>query len=79
MIIDSMGGVDEGPVFVWINGLRGPEPQKWAEHSVGYLPPDPTRPTILASFKISQREFTEPLDVLGRRYPCKTKSNQEEK
>jgi hypothetical protein len=48
--------MSEGPLFVWIQGLRGPSPQKWAELSVGYRPRDPTRPAMLASFKITDRE-----------------------
>jgi hypothetical protein len=69
MIDSSDDSSDEGPWFVWINGMRGPEPQKWAE----YYPPDVTRPAVLATHKITPLEFTETLAVLAVRYPCAVK------
>jgi len=53
--------------FVWVRGLEGPEPQKWAamEFGVG----DWKRPLVLAWLELPADERRLPLSMLARQYP----------
>jgi hypothetical protein len=52
--------------FVWLRGLRGPEPQRWTDPTVG---PD-FEDRILAAVPISGEDLSVPLDDLIRRFPA---------
>jgi len=53
--------------FVWVRGLDGPEPQKWAplEFGVG----DWKREQVLAYLELPEEERHLSLSMLARRYP----------
>jgi hypothetical protein len=53
--------------FVWVRGLDGPEPQKWAamEFGVG----DWKREQVLAYIELPEEERQLSLSMLARRYP----------
>jgi len=55
--------------LVWINGLRGPEPQKWAEKQTANGKPVPT----LAKHELTPLEANMPLSELANRYPYEAK------
>ena len=52
--------------LVWIEGLRGPEPQKWSSEGLwGQL----SRTDVIVRFPLSEREAELPLDQLARLHP----------
>ena len=52
--------------LVWIEGLRGPEPQKWhADALWGQL----NRTDVIIRYPLTSKEAKLPLDQLARRYP----------
>jgi hypothetical protein len=52
--------------LVWIEGLRGPEPQKWSSEGLwGQL----GRTDVIVRFPLSYREAELPLDQLARLHP----------
>lgn len=51
--------------FVYIQGLRGPEAQKWDGEQTVNQKPVPT----LAKFPLHDGEFTLAIDYLKERYP----------
>lgn len=53
--------------FVWVTGLYGPEPQKWARLDFGIG--DWKRPHVLAYRPLLEDERRLPLSELARRYP----------
>ncbi len=53
--------------LVWVRGLDGPEPQKWAELDFGVG--EWKRPQVLAFRELSEEERSLPLSALARRYP----------
>jgi hypothetical protein len=53
--------------FVWVRGLQGPEPQKWASLDFGLG--EWKRPQVLACRELSAEERQLALAVLARRYP----------
>jgi len=53
--------------FVWVRGLEGPEPQKWAALDFGIG--DWKRPLVLAWLELSAEERHLALSALARRYP----------
>lgn len=53
--------------FVWVTGINGPEPQKWASLDFGIG--DWRRPQVLAYRELAQDERQLPLSALARRYP----------
>jgi hypothetical protein len=53
--------------FVWVRGLEGPEPQKWAALDFGIG--EWKRPLVLAWLELSDEERQLPLSALARRYP----------
>ena len=53
--------------FVWVRGLEGPEPQKWAALDFGIG--EWKRPLVLAWLELSDEERRLPLSALARRYP----------
>lgn len=55
--------------LVWIDGLRGPEPQKWAENQTSNGKPVPT----LAKHELTPLEANMPLSELVNRYPYEAK------
>jgi hypothetical protein len=49
--------------FVWVWGLRGPEPQKWMpDYKVA-------RPSVIAEFLLQPGEEKLSIDELAKRYP----------
>jgi hypothetical protein len=53
--------------FVWIEGLRGPEPQKWSPDALwGQL----GRQDVLVRFPLTDQEAKLPLGQLAKRYPA---------
>jgi len=56
--------------FVWINGLSGPEPQKWGEEQYVNQKPVPT----LAKHELTPLENNLPISELVNRYPYEAKS-----
>ncbi len=53
--------------FVWVRGLEGPEPQKWASLDFGVG--DWKRPQVLAWRELPEEERHLALSMLARRYP----------
>lgn len=55
-----------GGTFVWLKGLRGPEPQKWPHDA-----PTGVRAagTVLATHKIGAEAYALSFDELERRFP----------
>jgi len=52
--------------FVWVEGLRGPEPQKWSSDGlVGQL----GRQDVIVRFSLTDREADLSLDQLAKRHP----------
>ena len=52
--------------FIWIDGPRGPEPQKWSSDALwGQL----ARQDIIVRFPLSDREAGLSLDPLARLHP----------
>jgi hypothetical protein len=52
--------------FVWVEGLRGPEPQKWSSDALwGQL----NRQDVIVRFPLTEREAELPLDRLARLHP----------
>ncbi len=52
--------------LVWIEGLRGPQPQKWSSDSFwGQL----GRQDIIVRFPLAEREAELPLEQLARLHP----------
>ncbi|MDE2377766.1 hypothetical protein [Bradyrhizobium sp.] len=61
-------GVSDLPRFlVWVRGLEGPEPQKWAALDFGIG--DWRRPQVLAWLELPEEERQLSLSMLARRYP----------
>ncbi|WP_036049053.1 hypothetical protein [Bradyrhizobium sp. Tv2a-2] len=53
--------------FVWIDGPRGPEPQKWSSDALwGQL----GRQDVLVRFPLTDHEARLSLDQLIKRYPA---------
>ncbi len=57
--------------FVWVRGLSGPEPQKWAELDFGVG--DWKKRYVLVSYPLNEAESSLSLDQLCRLYPSPTK------
>lgn len=53
--------------LVWIEGLRGPEPQKWSSDA---LWGQRGRNDVLVRFPLTDQDAKLPLDLLSRRYPA---------
>jgi hypothetical protein len=53
--------------FVWVRGLEGAEPQKWAAMDFGIG--EWKRPQVLAYIELAEDERHLPLSTLARRYP----------
>lgn len=52
--------------FIWIDGPRGPEPQKWSSDALwGQL----RRQDIIVRFPLNEREAELSLDQLARLHP----------
>ena len=52
--------------FVWVEGLRGPMPQKWSSDGLwGQV----GRQDVIVRFTLSDEEKHLPLDELARRHP----------
>jgi hypothetical protein len=52
--------------FVWVEGLRGPTPQKWSSDGLwGQV----GRQDVIVRFTLSDEEKHLPLDELARRHP----------
>ena len=52
--------------LVWVEGLRGPEPQKWSSEGLwGQM----GRQDVIVRFPLSEREAQLPLDQLARLHP----------
>ena len=52
--------------LVWVEGLRGPEPQKWSSEGLwGQL----GRQDVIVRFPLTDREAHLPLDQLARLHP----------
>ena len=56
--------------FVWVRGLSGPEPQKWAELDLGVG--NWKKRCILISYPLNEAESSRPIDQLRRLYPPPT-------
>jgi len=54
--------------FVWVRGLDGPEPQKWAALDFGV--DGWKRSQVLAYLELPQDERSLSLSTLARRYPA---------
>ena len=53
--------------FVWVEGPRGPEPQKWSSEGVwGQL----GRQDVIVRYELTDREAKLPLGELTKRYPA---------
>jgi len=65
--MSSSDGTIERPFLVWVRGLRGPAPQKWAELYFGLG--NWKRRQVLAWQPLSADEFEMSLDYLARLYP----------
>ncbi len=52
--------------LVWIEGLRGPEPQKWSADAFWG---QPGRQDIIVRFPLADRETELPLEQLARLHP----------
>jgi hypothetical protein len=53
--------------FVWVRGLEGAEPQKWAAMDFGVG--EWKRPQVLAYIELAEDERQLTLSMLARRYP----------
>jgi len=52
--------------LVWIEGPRGPEPQKWSsEGAWGQL----WRQDVIVRFALTEKEARQPLDELAKAHP----------
>jgi hypothetical protein len=52
--------------LVWVEGLRGPEPQKWSSDALwGQL----GRQDVIVRFPLADREADLSLDQLAKRHP----------
>ena len=52
--------------LVWVEGLRGPEPQKWSSDALwGQL----GRQDVIVRFQLTDREAKLPLDQLAKLHP----------
>ena len=52
--------------LVWVEGLRGPEPQKWCSDALwGQL----ARQDVIVRFQLTDREARLPLDHLAKLHP----------
>ena len=52
--------------LVWVEGLRGPEPQKWSSEGLwGQM----SRQDVIVRCPLSEREAELPLDQLARLHP----------
>ena len=52
--------------FVWVEGLRGPAPQKWSSEGLwGQV----GREDVIVRFALNDEEAHLPLDELARRHP----------
>jgi len=55
-----------GWYLVWVEGLRGPEPQKWSSDALwGQL----GRQDVIVRFQLTDRETRLPLDQLAKLHP----------
>lgn len=63
----SRAGRDEAGYFVWVRGLSGPEPQRWASLDFGIN--GWKRELVLAYRRLEPDERGLPLAALARRYP----------
>jgi hypothetical protein len=63
----SQDGQDPPRYFVWVRGLAGPEPQRWASLDFGI--DDWKRAQVLAYRELSEEDLHLPLAVLASRYP----------
>jgi len=52
--------------LVWVEGLRGPEPQKWSDDA---LWGQRGRTDVIVRFALSEREASMSLDQLARLHP----------
>lgn len=59
--------------FVWVRGLDGPEPQKWATLDFGVG--DWKRAQVLACLELSAEERQLSLSTLAQRYPAPQQEN----
>lgn len=59
--------------FVWVRGIRGPQPQKWAE--IDYGIGEWRKKYILAYHMLSQKEDDMQLDQLAILYPYRDWEN----
>ncbi len=56
--------------LVWIEGPRGPEPQKWSSEGLwGQL----GRQDVIVRFPLTEKEAKQSLDELARRHPVPVK------
>jgi hypothetical protein len=56
--------------LVWIDGPRGPEPQKWSSEGLwGQL----ARQDVVVRFPLTDREAKQSLDELARQHPVPVK------
>jgi hypothetical protein len=52
--------------LVWVEGLRGPEPQKWSADALwGQL----ARQDVIVRFQLSDRDAKLPLEQLAKLHP----------
>jgi hypothetical protein len=58
--------------FVWVSGLRGPEPQKWSDDLTVNQKPIPT----LAKHVLNPLEANLTLNELANRYPPPTEAKE---
>jgi len=56
----------EGGKFVWVRGLRGPEPEKWPHD----MPTNRSDKVVLASRDLSAGEYALAICILEQRYPA---------
>lgn len=59
--------------FVWVRGLRGPAPQKWAELDFGVG--DWKKRYVIAHYALTQDDAKRTLDELARLYPAPALKN----
>jgi hypothetical protein len=64
---DASRSADDPRYFVWVRGLEGPEPQKWASLDFGV--DDWKRAQVLAYIELPEEERHLSLSMLARRYP----------
>jgi len=63
----SLNPADLPRYFVWVRGLEGPEPQKWAELDFGVG--EWKRSLLLAYLELPETERHLSCSMLARRYP----------